>query len=406
VNTAYLTKLGKFLRFVAHRFDEDRCTQVAASLTFTTLLSLVPLVTIVLAVISAFPVFGDFILALKNFVLSNLVPGSAQKVITVYMQQFTEKASRLTLLGIVMIALTALMMMLTIDNAFNTIWRIKRRRKLFQRLLTYWAVLTIGPILIGGSLSLTSYLVSLSFHLVDQKSGVGFLVLKSMPILLTVFACALLYTMVPNRVVPFRHALVGGVVAGAAFEIMKKIFTVYITHVPTYTLVYGAFATIPIFLLWIYFSWLVVLAGAVITAALPQWEGAAWGSAKHPGKHFLEAMKLLEMLYDAHRSGNPVPLALFQKQTRMDWDEIENILDVLDQAGIARRISGGDWVLIRDAAQISVKDIYRLFIWPEELQGSGLGQSEAMRHAADCLAQPSGLDLTLEDVFRSEGTSP
>ena len=373
-----------------------------ASLTFTTLLSLVPLVTIVLAVISAFPVFGDFILALKNFVLANLVPGSAQKVISIYMLQFTEKASRLTLLGIVMIAVTALMMMLTIDNAFNTIWRIKKQRKLFQRLLTYWAVLTIGPILIGGSLSLTSYLVSLSFHLVDQTSSIGILVLKAIPILLTVFACALLYTTVPNRVVLFRHGLVGGLIAGVTFEIMKKIFAVYITHVPTYTLVYGAFATFPIFLLWIYFSWLVVLAGAVITAALPHWEAEAWGISKYPGKRFLEAMRLLEMLYNAHRSGNPVPLALFQKKLRLGWDEIENILEVLDLAGIARRISGGEWVLIRDAAQVSVKDIYRLFIWPEELQGSDVVQSDAIRQATRTLEQPASLDLNLEEVFREE----
>ena len=157
-----LMDLLRFLRFIGNRFSQDRCAEMAASLTFTTLLSLVPLITIALTLFSAFPVFADFSAQIKNFLLANMMPETGGKMISNYMEQFAESAAKLTAVGIVFLTLTAMLMMLTIDKAFNTIWRVSRPRALVQRVLIYWAVLTLGPLLIGGSLSLTSWRASLS----------------------------------------------------------------------------------------------------------------------------------------------------------------------------------------------------------------------------------------------------
>src|SRR3989338_6939838 len=157
--------LLNFMRFIVMRFHQDRCIQIAASLTFTTLLSLVPLLTIALTVFSAFPVFEDFSSQIKTYLINNLMPDMAGKIITQYMRQFTESAMRLTAVGVALLAVTAMLMMLTIDHAFNAIWRVSRPRPLLKRLVIYWAVLTLAPLLIGASLSLTSWLggVSMGF---------------------------------------------------------------------------------------------------------------------------------------------------------------------------------------------------------------------------------------------------
>ena len=278
-----ITSGAGYLRFVIKRFRQDRCLQVAGSLTFTTLLALVPLITVVLAVFTAFPVFSNFSAELKAFIWNNLMPQAAGKVISVYLQQFTEHAARLTALGIVFLAVTALMLMLTIDRALNSIWRVTRQRPLINSLLIYWAVLTVGPILIGAGLSLTSWLLTFSLGFTQQLPALGVFLIKLAPVVLYTIAYVLLFLTVPYRYVPVIHALAGALVAAVATEAMNRSFALYITHVPTYKLVYGTFASIPIFMLWIYLSWLVVLLGAVIAASLPNWRGEAGLQERAPG---------------------------------------------------------------------------------------------------------------------------
>src|SRR6185436_15353699 len=211
----------QFLHLLSVRLREDRLIQVAGSLTFTMLLSLVPLLTIALTVFSAFPGFAGLWTAIRSFILTNLVPTMAGKVVGVYMQQFAENAGRLTALGLVMIAVTAVMMMHTIEGTFNTIWRVRRMRPLISRVLIFWGVMTIGPLLIGASLSLTSWLVTESMGLMGDLQRADLILLKLIPAVLTSSAFALLYRTVPNRRVGTRDALVGGVFAGVLFEGMK-----------------------------------------------------------------------------------------------------------------------------------------------------------------------------------------
>ena len=269
MNHAPLTSL---LRVLGRRFIEDRCMQVASSLTFTTLLALVPIVTVALTVVSAFPVFGSLIEQLHDFVVQNLLPESVD-VITTYAQQFSKNAAHLTAVGVVFLGVTALLLMFTIEGEFNDIWRVSRPRPLLRRVLVYSAVLTIGPLFIGASLSVTSYLITLSLGLVDEVPGMQSALLRFVPLVLTSAAFALLYFTMPKCQVLKRDALTGGIAAGAGFEVMKHGFGFYVTHFPTYKVVYGAFAAVPIFLLWIYLSWLIILGGAVLVAALPGWRG-------------------------------------------------------------------------------------------------------------------------------------
>ncbi|MBU1689410.1 MAG: YihY family inner membrane protein [Gammaproteobacteria bacterium] len=362
-----------FLRLVRRRFKEDRCVQFAASLTYTTLLALVPIVTIALTVLSAFPVFTDLMTQLKVFILNNFVPISAGKIIAVYMQQFSQKAAHLTALGIGLLAVTAFVLMLTIDHAFDVIWRVRRKRPLLRRLMIYLAALTLGPLLIGASLSLTSYLVSLPLGLAKGVPLVGVVTLKVVTVMLTIFAFALLYRMVPSRPVLPIHALVGGVVAGIAFELMKKMFALYVTHFPTYTLVYGAFASVPLFLIWIYLSWLVVLSGAVIAAALPYWNSSIRQGGKIAGQEFFAALAVLKVIYQAHQTGETPSLLRLLHASDLGLEEIEDVLERLNEMNWVGSVEGGGWTLTQSAEEIRLADVYRVFVFDPDLDCSAPG---------------------------------
>ncbi len=354
--------LWHFLRFIIARFRQDRCTQMAASLTFTTLLSLVPLITIALTLFSAFPVFEEFSGQIKRFLLDNMMPETGGKMISRYVEQFAESAANLTAVGIVFLALTAMLMMLTIDNAFNTIWRVSRPRPLVQRVLTYWAVLTLAPLLIGGSLSLTSWLVGVSVGYARQIPAFGVVMLKVVPVMLTTLAFSLLFRIVPNRHVPLRHAVIGGVAAAVAFESMNRLFAYYIAHFPSYKLVYGAFASIPIFLLWIYLSWLTVLLGALITALLSHWRGDP-AKKLSPTAQLYYALRTLKMMGDGMHSGTVQSLSVLSGQLRIGFDSLEQILEKLMQANMVRKLAGNGWVMIRDAEHVQLIELYRLFVF-------------------------------------------
>ena len=275
IRDAWSTLAGFFLAVktfalaVPRRLFEDRLTQAAGSLTYTTLLALVPLLTIALSLATAFPVFDRAIGLVQDYVIENFLPDAGLDAFTDQLSDFAAAAGRLTALGIGGLAVTAVMMMLTIDDTLNRIFRVERKRPLMQRLLMYWAVLTLGPLLIGAGLSMTTALVVHSFGVLDLDN-VAEAVLRMLPFVLTWAALAALYLLVPNRRVRVHDALAGGFLGGAAFEVAKRGFAIYISHFPTYRLIYGTFATVLIFLVWLYVSWLIVLAGATFTAMLTE----------------------------------------------------------------------------------------------------------------------------------------
>jgi membrane protein len=241
---------------------------VASALAFTTLLALVPLVTVVFSMLSLFPVFEQWSGALEAFLFQNFVPAAGDTVKS-HLHQFSDQAGKLTAVGLVFLLLSSLLLLATIEDAFNDIWRVQRGRVLFQRLLVYWAVLSLGPLLIMVSLSMSSTLLSLKVFS-DQSliaDARGFL-LRYLPLLFELGAYVLFFKAIPNTEVKLRHALIGGAVATVLFELAKLGFAYYILSFRSYELIYGALSTIPIFFVWVYLSWVVMLVGAVITSTL------------------------------------------------------------------------------------------------------------------------------------------
>lgn len=260
--------LPDFLMRCIARFREERCAQAAASLAFTTLLALVPLLTVALVLISHFDFFSGLGTALRSFLLANLLPERAGKVIATYALQFTQKTGRLTVLGTGMLVLTALLLMFSIDRVFGRIWRVKQPRPLLRRILVYLGGMALGPVVLGACVAAATYLMTASLGLVNEPKWMTNLFLKILPALLLAALCGLIYYAMPNRPVKPRHAVAGGVVAALGFALVQRGFGLYVTAFPNYTLIYGAFATVPIFLVWLYLSWLVVLAGALTAAVL------------------------------------------------------------------------------------------------------------------------------------------
>jgi membrane protein len=260
--------LPEFVSRFIERFRAERCVQTASSLAFTTLLALVPLLAIALVLISKFELFAGLGEALRGFLLANLLPDKAGKIIATYALQFSHKAGQLTAIGTGMIVVTATMLMLSVDHAFGRIWRVKQPRPLLRRVAIYLGVLVLGPIVLGASIAAATYLFTASLGLVAEPRWLTNFFLKMLPVAMLAALFALLYFVVPNRRVEPWHAVAGGVVAAAGFALIQRMFGIYIAQFPTYTLIYGAFATVPIFLVWLYLSWLVVLVGALTAAVL------------------------------------------------------------------------------------------------------------------------------------------
>ncbi len=387
-----------FLRFVAVRLRQDRCTEMAASLTFTTLLSLVPLLTIMLTVFSAFPVFTDLSTHLKEFILSNMLPETGGKMITRYMEQFAESASRLTAVGIALLAVTAMWMILTVDDAFHRIFRVSRQRSVLQRVLVYWSVITLAPLLVGGSLSLTSWLIGFSVGYAQQMPSIGIEALKIIPVMLTTAAFTLVFRVVPNRFVPMKHAIIGGVISAVAFESMNRAFAFYISHFPTYKLVYGAFSSVPIFLLWIYLSWLTLLFGAIITASISHWRSTHALKLDQAAQLYF-ALGMLKLMQKGLQNGEVQDLPELSRKLRIGFEDVERILGKLADANIVGKLSGLGWGMVRAPERILLSELTRIFLLDAALLPRQPGDEDIRAWFADKekrLSEPNG--LTLHDI--------
>jgi membrane protein len=261
------------LRLTVRRAREERLAQIAGSLTFTTTLALVPLLTVAFALFTTFPVFQELQKALEATLIRNLFPREMARTVLRSLNQFADNAQGLTAVGTSIVVLTAVLMMHTIENAFNQIWGVKKGRFFLKRVGIYAVMLLFGPLVLGASLWATSYLLSASLGLIGAVGGVYRFLLDLGTVVLMVLAFSTVFYTVPNAKVAPRDALVGGILAGLCFEWIKRLFTTYVLKLPTYKVVYGAFAAVPVLLLWVYFSWLLTLAAALVTANLPRVRG-------------------------------------------------------------------------------------------------------------------------------------
>jgi len=421
------------VRFARRRLTEERLPQVAGSLTFTTTLALVPLLTIVLAIFTTFPMFGKLRTALDNYFVQMLMPKAIANTITSNLTQFASKATGLSAVGGVALVFTSVAMIGTIERAFNQIWRVRRPRPLVQRVLVYWALVTLGPLAFGLSLTLTSQLFSATNGLMSLVPFIGAVFYTVISVALTTLAYALLFMIVPNRDVDWRDALWGGLVAAVAFEIAKRVFAIFIRQFPTYAIIYGALAALPLFLVWMYLSWMITLVGALLTAALPIVKYERWWYEPVPGGAFVDAMAVLKVLEGGTRLTGTAMVASAQirAHTRIGYDEMTLLLEQMVAAGWVGRVqtdalvpprwgkrtrAGTDcWVLLVDPRSIRLADVYRLFVFGGIGADAGpAGDATPAPLALDTAALARqveaaverGLDETLAEHFERGGDAP
>ncbi len=370
--------LGLFAR---RRLRDESLPQVAGSLTFATVFALVPLLTLALAIFTTFPLFNTFRTALEQYFIQSVMPKGISNNILGYLTTFSAKATRLSAVGAVTLILTSIAMMGLIERVFNRIWRVKRERRWTKRLLVYWAIITLGPLLVGISLTLTSQVFMHTSDLVGAVPLLGRIFYTLVSVSLTMGAFTLLYMTVPNRDVDWRDAAWGGLVAAVAFEVAKRGFAVFIQQFPTYSRIYGALAALPLFLLWVYLSWLITLIGALLVAALPVVKYERWWHEAAPGGEFVDAMAILKVLHAASHGGDTalVSAGAIRADTRLGFDEMETLLEKMLVQGWVGRVNvegsvrvqwgkhisdGADhWVLLANVQRLTLADVYRLFVF-------------------------------------------
>ena len=318
------------------RFREDRMGLTASSLTFTTSIALVPLFTVALAVFTAFPMFSTLQGALQAWLVKSLIPDDIARQVLGYLTQFSGQASKLGVAGLAVLLVTAITLVLTIDRTLNAIWRVRNPRPLAQRVLIYWAAISLGPVVLAVSLAVTSYVLSASSGLVGALPVSIRFLLDTAQFFLVAGGMAALYRYVPNTYVKWAHAFAGGLFVAAGLELGKKILSLYLTEVPTYSMVYGAFAALPILLVWIYVSWVIVLMGAVIAAYLPSLLGGVQRRGSAHGWHFQLAIEVLQLL-DQERSTAQIGISPSQLAVRLE-------VDVLQLEPVLETLSALDWI--------------------------------------------------------------
>jgi len=385
-----LDRARAVLSFAARRAQQARLPQVAGSLTFSTVLSLVPLLAVALALFTVFPQFADLREALEKNVLRGLLPDPFATTILRYLNDFAAKATRVGAAGFAVFAVTALTMVMTVDHALNDIWHVGARRSLVQRILVYWALITVGPLLIAASLTLTSMVTSMSMGVMHQLPRPVRSALDAAPVL---FSCAVftaLYIVVPNRRVDWRDAVTGGLVASVMDELLSRSFASYVSHGTVLT-VYGALAAMPVFLLWIYFSWFTVLFGAAIAATVSGLRLTRFADETLAGNRFVTAVGLLKLLLEARTGSAMAELSTIELalRVRSPEEEVFELLAEMERLGYVRQListrSGraGRWLLICDPARTGLAGLFhRLGVDPANSlipRRSGLGLDEWLR---------------------------
>ena len=352
----------QMLRTLWTRFREVRLGMTASSLTFTTVLALVPLFTLILAIFTAFPIFSQVQEQLQRWLIESLVPESISRQVLGSLTQFSRKASRLGLVGLVAVVVTSVALLVTIDRTLGQIWRVSRQRPWSQRLLLYWAGLTLGPLLLGGSLAISSYLFT------GYLSGLGDWLPVSVRNLLDLVEFGLLaacvtglYYYLPNTHVNWRHALTGGMAVALGLELAKKGLAVYLSQMPSYSAIYGAFSAVPILLVWIYVAWVVVLLGAVLTASLPEIVRQSKRVADGPGWSFRLSLEILNQLMQARKtSPQGVHLSTMADALHIENRHAQSVLDALLELQWVGKIEQNNvrlespWVLLVDLQEVSL----------------------------------------------------
>ncbi|WP_239323512.1 YihY family inner membrane protein [Snodgrassella gandavensis] len=380
-------RLPQFLLFVGQNYQRCNLPLIAASLTFTTLLALVPFFTITVIVVNAFPMFADMATRFNQFLTHIIVPAAGADSVSDYLYAFRDKASGLTAVGISFMIITSLMLIQTIEHAFNQIWQARDQRPLWIRILIYWALLTLGPVVLGMSLSAIG-LLSNPANMASQIPFYSTLFGIVTNLALITLLLFLIYKLVPFCFVRWHHALLGAIITAVGLDLLRRGFAIFVTDFGNYQKVYGAFAAIPVFLIWLNLLWLLLLAGAVLTSSLPYWHQERFRYL-HQCQPFENALDMLYQLLQAQQQGQAVKSGQLQQQLSINDKHLDQILTQLEQQHYIAHSSNG-WLLQTDPDKIMLADLYKLFIYQPN-HNSAVGSS-IQSLLQPCLQQ---LDISL-----------
>lgn len=398
-----------FARFFGRQFNDTRGMQTASSLAYTTLLSIVPLLAVMFGLFGKIPLLQGVSTAIQEFMFANFVPQFGE-TLQGYLGKFSTNASSLTFSGSMILVLIALMLMATIENAFNRIWFVTRKRSPVSRLLVYWAVLTMGPLLIGIGMASTSYILSLPvLNELDSTLNLSARLISFLPFLTTSIAFSLIYILIPNCFVIKKNAFISGILAAVLFELAKYGFGIYVRTMTSYQNIYGAVAIIPLFLIWIYLSWIIVLFGAYMSFCLTSFrlqdeiENRSKG-----GWRFMDALRVLSYLYQAQRTGFTVSIPDLRRDAlKLPHYQLTALLETLEHAGWVNQSSNGQWLLSRDMTETTLYDLHkvlpvRLPVTDRELDRDMLSRKIKLRLDAHRQGLKNSLSETIDVFLKAE----
>jgi len=357
-----IEKSWRFLSYVYCRFMDDACIYRSTALTFTTLLSLVPLMTVSFVIYAAFPAFEGLAERVQKFIFTHFAPTSSE-VILQHIQQFSKHSANLSIVGTLSLVVTAVLVLFTAEQTLNQIWRVKRHRKAISAFLLYWSVLTLIPVLAGLSFFVSSYLMSLPIiaGLIASGKNTYPIMLNAISFLLLIGAFTVFYVAVPNCQVRILHGFIGGTVAAILFELARVGFQLYVTYFPTYRLLYGALASIPLFLLWLYLVWIIILLGAEICHALAVYYRMRSDIKLDP---FTHSFRWLGHMWRALQSGKALTLDELIAYDEEDYEERpETVLNKLHENNFINLTEDETYVLTKDLRQISLYELYQVLPW-------------------------------------------
>ncbi|WP_085584907.1 YihY family inner membrane protein [Thalassospira mesophila] len=407
-----------FWRYAFMRFLHDKSPQRASALSYTTLLAMVPFLAIALTVLSAFPVFDQWKDQISGLIFSNFLPETGSEVAD-YLTGFLKNTGRMTAIGTVVLGFTAVMLLGSIETVMNDVFRVNSPRKLLSRLVVFWALITVGPLLVGLSLSMASYIFAMR-HLIggdalDAQIGqLGFLA----PFFLSAIAFTLLFLGMPNRSVVILDGMAGGVVAAVLFEALKKGFGLYVSTFPTYQTLYGAVAVVPIFLIWMYLTWMVILLGAQVAAARSEWRAARAaglvpdprGGAPGHTERLIAVLKLLEYLQVRFQNADKPPsYRRLLRDLKMGGRDLNWALAALRRENLIERSEKHRWLLSGDLSRLKLGLLMSrlgLFLDPDRLllvdvkSGWPLGVREKLMELEG--TRKGVLDVSLSQLFESQ----
>lgn len=355
---------GEFLRFLGAQYKRDGCREIAAALTYTTLFAIVPVMTVAFSILSAMPALKERAGDIRQWAFNYFVPAAGDKIQD-HLSGFAEQAGNLTVIGVIFLVVTSVLLLRTIEHVMNRIWKVTRPRKGITSLMMYWAVLTLGPLLLGAGLGVSSYLTSVTL-ITDTVAWLGGveLWLALLPFVFTTAMLSLLYIIVPNSHVPLRQGVAGAAVAAIFFELAKGGFALFVGMAPSYRVVYGAFAAVPIFLLWLFISWSIVLFGAELVRAL-----VVFQDERREVPRMQSLMRLLELLWRRQRAGEALKISEMRKTLKSigasRWEEFRNLLMELD---LMRRTEDGSFFLSKDLRTLTLAELVEQLPWPAQVQ--------------------------------------